>query len=52
MTGLLEYIDLFIKVFFKINSAKNLYGHCRLGRTHSYGPVKAALTYIQMFTSS
>ena len=38
MTALLEYIDLFIKVFFKINSTKNLYGHCRLGRTHSYGP--------------
>ena len=39
MTALLEYIDLFIKVgFFKVNSAKNLCGHCRLGRTPSYGP--------------
>ena len=40
MTALLEYIDLFIKVgFFKVNSAKNLCGHCRLGCTPSYDPV-------------
>ena len=39
MTALLEYIDLFIEVVFKVNSAKNLCGHCRLGRTPPYGPV-------------